>query len=206
LRCISTKNAPEIEKICASARISQKDAQKLVTLASLYGKWEDVRETLLSLCTGEKMLSAVLELEAILETVRALGGSDAIYIDFSTVNDMNYYNGIIFQGYVDGLHTCILTGGRYDPLLQQFGRDTGAIGFAVYLDLLEHFQRPEREYDFDVLLLYDETTPPACVAERVRRITESGESVRAAKSLDENLKCRRLVRLEGGREKEAGDA
>ncbi|NLM84478.1 MAG: hypothetical protein GX189_07225 [Clostridiales bacterium] len=206
LRCISRKNAPEIEEICARHHVSQENTRKLTTLASLYGKWEDVRETLLSLCANEKMRAAVFELEAVLETVRALGGSGAIYIDFSTVNDMNYYNGIIFQGYVDGLPEGILSGGRYDPLLQQFGRDAGAIGFAVYLDLLEHFHRPDREYDVDVLLLYDEATPPAVAAEHVRRITESGESVRATRTLDENVKYRRLVRLEGGRAKEAGNA
>ncbi|HHT16726.1 MAG TPA: hypothetical protein GXZ77_03295 [Papillibacter sp.] len=206
LRCISEKNAPEIEKLCASLGVSRENCERLMTLASLYGKWEDVRETMLSLCVGEKMRSAVAELEAILKTVRALGGTDALYLDFSTVNDMKYYNGIVFQGYVDGLPTCILSGGQYDPLLKQFGREGGAIGFAVYLDLLERFHTPERDYDVDVLIRYDDATEPAVLAGHVRRITAAGESVRATREPEENVKYRRLLSLEGGRVKEADDA
>lgn len=56
------------------------------------------------------------------------------------VNDLSYYSGIIFQGYVEGIPTKILSGGRYDKLMRKFGKRSGAIGFAVYLDLLDRQQ------------------------------------------------------------------
>lgn len=204
IQCIREKNAPEIAKICSGLPISEENRKRLETTASLYGTWEEVRQTLLELCRGEKMRKAVEELEAIIQTVRALGGGESLRIDFSTVNDMRYYNGVIFQGYVEGLPECILTGGRYDPLLEQFGRKSGAIGFAVYLDLLERLWHKAPDFDVDVLLLYDEKTPPQAVADAVRRLAEGGQSVRAARTAG-NVRYRRLVRLEGGALKEASE-
>jgi ATP phosphoribosyltransferase regulatory subunit len=58
-------------------------------------------------------------------------------LDFSIVNDISYYSGIIFQGYIEGIPEKVLSGGRYDKLLRKFGNRSGAVGFAVYLDLLE---------------------------------------------------------------------
>ena len=52
---------------------------------------------------------------------------------------MDYYTGIIFEGYVSGVGTSILSGGRYDCLLKKFGRDLPACGFSVKLDpLIDH--------------------------------------------------------------------
>ena len=56
-------------------------------------------------------------------------------LDFSVVNDMNYYDGIVFQGYADDIPAAILAGGRYDSLMRKFGRQKNAVGFAV--DMLE---------------------------------------------------------------------
>ena len=60
-----------------------------------------------------------------------------INVDFSVVNDLNYYNGIVFKGFVSGIPTGILSGGQYDNLMGKMGYKSKAIGFAVYLDELE---------------------------------------------------------------------
>jgi len=52
-------------------------------------------------------------------------------------NDLTYYDDLTFQGYIEGIPVKVLSGGRYDELLRKFGKKGGAIGFAVYLDLLE---------------------------------------------------------------------
>ena len=54
-----------------------------------------------------------------------------------TINEMEYYNGLVFQGYLKALPRPLLKGGRYDLLLQKFTPGAGAIGFAVYLDELD---------------------------------------------------------------------
>lgn len=58
--------------------------------------------------------------------------------------------------------------GRYDNLLRKLGKDADAIGFAVYLDLLERFDSKEKEYDVDTLLLYEEGADVAALRRRRR--------------------------------------
>lgn len=62
----------------------------------------------------------------------------SIRVDFSVVNNLNYYNGIVFRGFIEGIPESILSGGQYDNLMRLMGhKDSKAIGFAVYLDLIE---------------------------------------------------------------------
>jgi len=204
LRCISEKNVPEIEKLCASSGISGGDCGRLTALASMYGSFEENIGALREI-GGPATEDAVRELEAVWLTVRALGAGRNLRLDFSIVNDMNYYNGIIFQGFIDGIPTGILSGGRYDNLMQRFGKRSGAIGFAVYLDLLERFETFERDYDIDVLLVYDEDAGPEDLASAVRKLTDGGHSVRAVKGARdlsgaaEKVKYRYLATLRNGR-------
>ena len=55
---------------------------------------------------------------------------------------MEYYNGLVFQGYLQGMPRPLLKGGRYDLLMQKFTPGAGAIGFAVYLDKLDRLSAP----------------------------------------------------------------
>ena len=64
----------------------------------------------------------------------AAGFGSRVRIDFSLVNDTAYYNGLAFQGFVQGVPRAVLMGGQYDNLLQKLGRDQRAVGFAVYTD------------------------------------------------------------------------
>ena len=79
---------------------------------------------------------AIEELRAIVAGLRALGISDKLIIDFSVVNDMNYYNGIAFKGFVNGVPAGVLSGGEYDSLLKKMKKNEKGIGFAVYMDEL----------------------------------------------------------------------
>ena len=62
----------------------------------------------------------------------------------------------IFKGFVNGIPDGVLSGGRYDRLMQKMGKSAGAVGFAVYLDLLERFAENTEGYDIDTVILYDE--------------------------------------------------
>ena len=60
---------------------------------------------------------------------------DEIKVDYSAVNNLNYYNGIVFRGFIEGIPESILSGGQYDGLLKLMGKkNSRAVGFAVYLD------------------------------------------------------------------------
>jgi len=58
-------------------------------------------------------------------------------VDFSVIGDLNYYNGIVFKGFVEGVPSAVLSGGQYDKLMKKMQHSSRAVGFAVYLDMLD---------------------------------------------------------------------
>ena len=73
-------------------------------------------------------------LRAILADLEALGLMGKVTLDLGIVNRNDYYTGVVFQGYLAGVGDTVLTGGRYDKLLSDYGLDLAAIGFAVNVD------------------------------------------------------------------------
>ena len=118
-------------------------------------------------------------------------------IDFSVGNDMKYYNGIVFKGFVDGIPEGVLSGGQYDRLMERMGRKARAIGFAVYLDLLDGFGKKKSETDVDVVVLYDDKTPVGTIKTNVQLLIEMGKTVSAQKTLGKR-RYAEIVDLRGG--------
>ena len=193
LSCISEKNPHGVRALCAEAGAADELTQKLATLASLYGPLESTLEQAKSLCCNGKMEQAVAELEGILRCLKIGGNEKNVNLDFSIVNDMDYYTGVIFQGFIDGVPAGILSGGRYDNLIHKMGKDADAIGFAVYLDLLERFETTEKEYDVDTLLLYEDGVDTAALAKAARMLTDNGQSVLVQKKNTGNVKYKQLL-------------
>ncbi|MDE6373722.1 MAG: ATP phosphoribosyltransferase regulatory subunit, partial [Clostridia bacterium] len=106
---------------------------------------------------NQEMQHAVEELRNLFVILDKFGYGDKININFSAVNNADYYNGIIFNGYIKGVPHCVLTGGRYDKLLQKMGKAGGAIGFALYLGEIERYLSKESEI-VDYLIIYNGKT------------------------------------------------
>ena len=142
LDCIRSKNAHELREKAAAAGLDEALAESLSGLTELCGDWRGVLLKAKSMAMNETMSAAVAELEGICS---ALGC--ALRVDLSLVNDIDYYNGLVFRGYLAGLPRAVLQGGRYDPLAEQFTKGAEAIGFALYMDELERLDtvRPEKE-------------------------------------------------------------
>lgn len=86
-------------------------------------------------------------LKEVYERLCTLGFKDNILIDLSLVNRSNYYTGVIFRGYAQGSGVTILSGGRYDNLISEFGLDAPAIGFGVDVNALCDVMREEINVD-----------------------------------------------------------
>ena len=95
-----------------------------------------------------------------------------------------------------GVPASVLSGGQYDKLMQKMKRTAGAIGFAVYMDMLERLETVGQQYDVDVVLLYGESTDPAAVAAAAQQLMEKGETVLVQRSVPRDVRFRRLVNLE----------
>lgn len=176
LRCIREKNPHDIVPLANAAGIDGETLNVLQTLASLSGEFSKTLDQARSLCINAEMEAAVLEL-ALYQ--RALPADARINLDFSIVSDTAYYNGIILQGYVRGASNRVLSGGQYDNLLSRMGKQKQrAIGFAIYFDELERYEKLYTP-PYDVLVLYGHTTDPADTAAAVEAAVSKGKRVLA---------------------------
>ena len=182
LKLIAERNRHELAEFFALQgwdRALLEDVEKLLSLScALRDLPASLQDLNLSWLQG-KCLSELEELSALLTD-----DDDGMFFDFSVINDIHYYNGIVFQGFVQGIAEKVLAGGRYDSLLRRMGRKGGAIGFAVYFGLLEWMNQSEKTPDADVLLLYDENTPLRTVRDTVHRLRAEGKSVSAQRRND----------------------
>ena len=198
LRCVGEKNAHDIRALCAAQGWDEHRVELLCALVAVSGTPTSVREKLDALALACPSVKAPLdELYAAVEQLSGEGYGEQLRIDFSLINDMNYYNGIVFRGYIKGVPTRILSGGRYDGLMHKMGKRANAIGFAVYLDLLEGLDAPSAEYDVDTVVLYDATTPTARVSAAVAACVRAGERALALRETPTELRYRGLVDVRG---------
>lgn len=137
VKCVSEKNVHGIISLCEENGIDALCADELIALLSLCGSPEKVLPKLSELCEG---LGCTDAFEAMRQALSAFEGSamqEHIKIDFSVVSDRGYYNGVIFKGFISGVPDSVLSGGCYDKLMRRMKRKSRAVGFAVYLDMLE---------------------------------------------------------------------
>ncbi len=127
---IGKKNAHELAALC--------ETDRLPTLISCSGQPKDFISALTEAYNG-KLSPSALELVDAVKYLEENGCLGRVRIDLSVLNDMNYYSGIVFKGFIDGISEGILSGGRYDKLMSKLGKSCGALGFAIYLDLLRCF-------------------------------------------------------------------
>jgi len=133
---VESKNSQEIEKRLADFGVSEKEiaeAVKILTLSEgVEGAIRTLEESAVSM--GE---DACKEFLAVLKRLAGTPEGERVRVDFSVIGDVNYYNGIIFKGFLRGIPSPVLSGGRYDNLMKKLRKKGRAIGFAVYTDLLD---------------------------------------------------------------------
>ena len=195
LECIEKKSIHEIKMVCAKYGLNEESEALLCKLVSLYGKPSDVLSRLNELdklvCFGE----CLDELKTICKLLDNDGDGSKIRLDFSIVNDMKYYNGIVINGYINGICECVLYGGCYDKLLSKMGKSSRGMGFAIYTDLLAQLNSSKGGYDVDTIILYSDKTSVCDVKEAIEKEILSGKSVSAQKSIPKKLRYREIKEI-----------
>ena len=195
MTCIKQKNAHEIASICEKYGINAENASLLKDFVSMYGNPSDVIARLKEINVDAEFTKCVNELEALCTLLAKTEYQAKIRLDFSLVNDMNYYNGVVFNGFLDGVPETVLFGGSYDKLMERMDRKSKGIGFALYLDLLESIQKNTKEYDVDILLLYTDKTDISSLNQKVQALVDNGKSVSVQKSIPSKLRYKELIDL-----------
>ena len=137
IEAVSEKNIPLIKSICGDDSV----AERIVNLTSVYGKLNEI------LAESADLISDDNDFRKIINTLKNDKNADNIYIDFSITNDINYYKGIVFKGYIKGIPAPVLSGGEYDNLMKKMKRKSSAVGFAVYTDELERMPSEDETDD-----------------------------------------------------------
>ena len=195
IKLISEKNTHEAIKLCSEYGVSDK-ASVITEICALYGDMKTVIEKLTSLARTDAQSAAISELSELCSLLSATEFADKIRIDFSVVNDMRYYDGIVFKGFLNGISEAVLSGGAYDPLMKRMNRKSKAIGFALYLDALEELEGSNANYDVDVLLIYDDKTKAETLIAKKNEIISEGKTVYAAKAIPKKIRFLQAVYLE----------
>ncbi len=144
-------------------------------------------------------------LDKLYAELTAAGYGDQIRFDLGMVHQLDYYTGLIFRGYAQGAAGAVLSGGRYDNLLQQFGRAAEATGFAVDVDAVGACL-PVEAVPLDTVVFYgpgglakalqvvDSSTPGSCELSPCRTLEST---IRMAQEKG----ARRILDLSGEKER-----
>lgn len=193
-KAVNEKNAHELKNILTQNGVSEKDVLTLTTLVGLYGNVKEIMPKLKNLFLGTDKQGLVEEFDAVISSLSEKT-KDKIKIDCSSCENVKYYNGITFKGYVEGVPKAVLSGGRYDGLLKIMGKDSEAIGFAIYPDEFDRLFYEQKQYDVDVVLLYTEKTQASEVLKKAEEFISQGKTVSALKSVPETLTYKEVIKM-----------
>ena len=185
---IENKNFFGVEELLTEQTMPEEQKQIFLKLPELFGDMEQIRLAR-TMTSNQRALRAIDRLERVQEILDGYGLGDYVSYDLGMLSKYSYYTGIIFKAYTYGTGEYLVTGGRYDKLLVQFGKDTPAVGFAIVVDrLMQALSRQRIVTKVDMVeqvILYE---PGA------RR-----EAIRLAKHFREEGRAVQMIRKTAGR-------
>ncbi len=151
--CIENKNYTALDQMLGDLPPSEA-VTAMKKLPRLFGGVE-VLEEAAALFSDERSAAMLSYLREMFGHLSSLGLRDKLIIDLGLVQRNDYYTDLIFQGYTSGSGEAVLSGGRYDNLLAQFGAPSPAVGFGINVDILTKIaltETPPTSQAIDVLV------------------------------------------------------
>lgn len=198
IRCIGEKNFHELSNICSQLGVSDEKIGVLKELVAIHDSPDTAFPKMNNILKNIVDSETLSQFEYI---VSSLGNTDAVKIDFSVVDDIHYYNGIVFKGFIEGVPNSVLSGGQYDTLMKKMKRKEKAIGFAVYLDMLEQLNKDNVNYDVDTVIVYDDATSFQELQSIAGEYRKSGSTLLLC-DVPNDLRYRKLLKVEKGEVKQ----
>ena len=157
---IENKNYFGVEELLSEQTMSPELKRLFLKLPELFGDIDQIRLAK-SMTSNLRAVRAIERLEKIQEILDSYGLGDYVSYDLGMLIKYSYYTGIIFKAYTYGTGDYIVAGGRYDKLLEQFGKNAPAVGFAIEVDrLMSALSRQKictKTDDVDTMILYEES-------------------------------------------------
>ncbi len=131
---VDRKSIVDLTEYVETLSLKEKEKQFFLALPFLTGT--DIFSQAYDICLSEEMKKEVDQLKTLYDKLKQLNMHTNISFDLGKIPHLDYYTGIIFEGYIQESGTSILSGGRYDNLMGRFGRDLPACGFSIKLDYI----------------------------------------------------------------------
>ena len=198
LAAAGEKNLHGIRSVLRDSGIPAEKGEPLIRLLSLPGRPEDALPEIGRIA---ETAGAGEEYSFFRRALSVFSGEEfagKIRVDFSVTGDRNYYNGLIFKGFIAGIPSAVLSGGQYDHLMRRLGKKASAAGFAVYLDSLEQLDDAPSPLDTDILLLYGDDAGPDGLMSAVEALQKEGYTVRTGKLSSRGIRAGRVGVYEKG--------
>ena len=155
---IKNRNYFGVDELLQNADAKATTKKAFQVLPELIGGVEIIREAK-KYALNFRTIEALKRLEELYHLLTAYGVEKHITFDLSMSGTYGYYTGIIFRGYTYGTGDAIVKGGRYDHLLEKFGKASPSIGFVIVVDeLLNAFARQKLTISYkskNTYILYD---------------------------------------------------
>ncbi|WP_313804440.1 ATP phosphoribosyltransferase regulatory subunit [Cytobacillus sp.] len=153
-RYLYEKNYVGYQEHVKELALSSIDKQRLLDLLNLRGR-SQIIEKAFDLLENDIGKRAITELQQLWEIISDFGLETKVSFDLTLVSHMSYYTGIVFEVFAGNVGFPIGNGGRYDLLLQKFGKQAGATGFAIRMDrLLEALDADGEEFECASCVLF----------------------------------------------------
>lgn len=200
---INIKNFFGLSEYLKELNVPDNIKEAFLAFDSLFGG-EEMIDRAISYVENDMSVQACERLRRIYKALSYYGYAANIGFDLSMLDGYNYYTGIIFRGYTYGTGDAIVTGGRYNNLLKQFGKDAPSIGFAFKVDeLMNAMNRQDIEIPVertDSIVLYEIENQEAAIAFAMKKRADgrSVELIRKStrKSLEEYVEYGRRENFE----------
>ncbi len=193
---ISNRNYFGVEELLQSANTREITKIAFQILPELIGDAGILQEAK-KIALNSQCMKALERLEELYQLLTAYGVEKHVTFDLSMSGAYGYYTGIIFRGYTYGTGDAIVKGGRYDHLLEKFGKASPSIGFVIVVDeLLSAFARQKITIPYknkNTFILYDSVRQAEAIklAKEFRASGKPTELVlkREDKKIEEYISC-----------------
>ncbi len=136
LHSVSKKETAALERLLKQEAVEEKTQREVLSLLDLFGGVE-VLTRAKTLTDDSACRKAIARLEQVYNILKSYGYQDYLLIDLGEVRGFDYYTGTIFEIFSEGVGAELGGGGRYDHLLEKFGRPSASTGFALYIERIQ---------------------------------------------------------------------
>lgn len=159
IELINNRNYFGVEEYLDSIMVKRSSREAFAALGELTGGAE-ILSRAKNIAPNADGIMAIKRLERIYSILKLYGVERYITFDLGMTGTYGYYTGIIFRGYTFGTGDAVVKGGRYDQLLEKFGKTSPSIGFAIVIDeLMNAMVRQKIRIVYtrkNTIVLYDE--------------------------------------------------